>query len=37
MARTVECTLADLLENMQLATEDDHAVVVATMQLINRG
>jgi hypothetical protein len=37
MIRTIECTLADLLENMQHVTEDDHAVVAAATHLINSG
>jgi hypothetical protein len=37
MARPVECTLRDLLEQMNHVTEDDRAVVAAATHLINSG
>jgi hypothetical protein len=37
MARPVECTLADLLEQVNRVTEDDQAVVAAVTLLINSG
>lgn len=37
MARTLVCTLAELLESRQHVTDDDHAVVAAATHLINSG